>query len=297
MKKKIKILLTKALILVSKLIKKDSIYLKIMYRIRMNKKLNLSNPITFNEKMQWYKIYDRKKVYNEMVDKINAKKYVENLIGKKCIIPTIGIYNDFSEIDFDKLPNSFVIKCSHDCGSVYVKKPNDSLDINRMKKKINKAMKNNYYYKWREWQYLDLKPRILIEKYMGDNLYDYKIQCFNGIPDNIFVCEGRMSDRGVRYHYFDTEWNYLDYCPYSDVTKDNVGIEKPKKLNEMLEISKKLSSGFPQLRVDLYLIDDEIYFGELTLYTNSGFDDTITEEADRILGNKLDLITGNNNEV
>ena len=272
---------------------KDEVFLKYMYKSVFGKDLNLSNPQTFNEKLQWLKLYDRSPEYTKMVDKYEAKKYVADIIGNEYIIPTLGIYEKWEEIDFDKLPKKFVLKCTHDSGSTVICKDKESFDINLAKNKINKCLRKNFYYESREWPYKNIKPRIIIEKYMADksmeDLNDYKIQCLDGKVDNIMVCVDRYKSTGVKYHYFDQNWNYLRYCVYRGIDAKNVNVQKPKQLEEMLEIAEKLSKNLPQLRVDLYIINEKIYFGELTFFTNSGFDTTITQEADEILGSRLVL--------
>ena len=168
----------------------DSIYLKIKYFYFFKKKLDLTSPRNYNEKIQWLKLYDRKEQYTKMVDKYEAKDYVSNLIGNKYIIPTIEIYNKFEDIDFNKLPNQFVIKCTHDSGSVIIVDNKNSFNIIDAKKYINMRMKLNYYYMHREWPYKNIKPRIIIEKYMGNNIKDYKFFCFNGKPEIMYISEG-----------------------------------------------------------------------------------------------------------
>ena len=276
------------------IIRMDDIkYLKTRFKFVFSRDLKLDDPKTFNEKLQWLKLNDRNNLYTTMVDKYEAKEYVSKIIGSKYIIPTLGVYDNFDDINFEKLPNRFVIKCTHDSGSTIICKNKSDFNIGRAKRKINKCLKNNFYYAGREWPYLNVKPRIIIEQYMEDtsitDLEDYKIQCFNGKVDNIMVCVDRYTKAGVKYHYFDKNWKYLPYCVYEGIDENNVNVPKPKQLNEMIEIAEKLSKNIPQLRVDLYIINNQIYFGELTFFTNGGFDTTITEEADYILGNKLDL--------
>ena len=267
----------------------------------MGKPLNLKNPQTFNEKIQWLKIHDRKPVYTTMVDKYATKEYVANIIGEEYIIPTLGVWNSFDEIDFDSLPEQFVLKCNHDSGSTIVCKDKSKLDKVAAKAKLEKCLKRNYFYSAREWSYKNVKPRILIEKYLqnedGSNIEDYKLQCFNGKVDNIFVCVGRYSPEGVRYHYFDTEWNYMPYCPYEGVDKNNVNIPRPRCLDQMIMIAEKLAEGLPQLRVDLYEIKGKVYFGEMTFYSQAGFDLDITYEADLEMGSKLQLPAGISNRT
>lgn len=277
-----------------KLIKlNDAFYLKIIYYQTFNKKLDLSNPKTFNEKLQWLKLYDRNPEYTKMVDKYEVKKYVAEKIGEEYIIPTIGIYDSFEEINFKELPDQFVIKCTHDSGGIVICKDKSNFNIEETRKKINKCMKNNYYRNWREWPYKNVKPRIIIESFMDDGvnsqLVDYKLQCFWGKVDNILVCVDRDKETGVKYHYFDTNWKYLKYCPYPGINEKNINISKPKQLDKMIKIAERLSAGIPEVRIDLYIIHGKIYFGEYTFFTNGGFDTTITSDADIILGEKLKL--------
>lgn len=277
-----------------KLIKLDDVfYLKIIYYQTFNKKLDLKNPKTFNEKLQWLKLYNRNPEYTKMVDKYEVKKYVAEKIGEEYIIPSIGIYNSFDEINFNELPDQFVIKCTHDSGGIVICKDKSNFSIEEARKKINKCMKNNYYRSWREWPYKNVKPRIIIESFMDDGvnsqLVDYKLQCFWGKVDNILVCVDRDKETGVKYHYFDTNWKYLKYCPYPGINEKNINISKPKQLDKMIKIAERLSAGIPEVRIDLYIIHGKIYFGEYTFFTNAGFDTTITSDADIILGEKLKL--------
>ena len=269
----------------------DEKFIRKAYKVRMGKELSLEHPTTYNEKLQWLKLNDRNPLYTQMVDKYEVKKIVASAIGEEYIIPTLGVWDKFEDIDFDKLPKQFVLKCTHNSGGLVICKDKSNLNLEKAKQKINRSLAFDYYYNSREWPYKNVQPRIIAEQYMenadGSAIDDYKIQCFDGNVDNIMVCVGRFEKSGVRYHYFDKEWNYLPYCPYEGINGENVNIAPPEKLNEMLEIAEKLSKGIPQLRVDLYEIKGKVYFGELTFFTSSGFDTTITEEADRILGSKL----------
>lgn len=265
----------------------DINYLKLRYKITFHKKLNLDNPQTFNEKLQWLKLNDRKEIYTTMVDKYEAKKYVANIIGNEYIIPTIGIYNSFDEIDFSELPNQFVMKCTHDSGGLVICKDKNNLDINKARKKINKSLKNNYYYGGREWPYKKVKPRIIIEKYMGDNLNDYKIFCFDGVPKYILVCSNRNGNF-KNTDFYDVNWNLM---PFTREKHQNnpIGISKPENLNEMLLIAEKLSKDIPFVRVDLYDIKNKIYFGEMTFYPSAGFEGFSPVEWDKKLGDMIKL--------
>lgn len=269
----------------------DDKYLKYKYQLYIKKKLNLKNPQTFNEKLQWLKIYDRNHQYTQMVDKYEAKKYVASIIGEEYIIPTIGIYNSFDEIDFKKLPNKFVIKCTHDSGGLVVCKDKNKLDKNNAKKKIEKSLKTNYYYCGREWPYKNVKPRIIIEKYMctkeQKELIDYKFFCFNGNPKIILVCSERFSSNNMCETWFDDKWNFLDIIESSH--RVDKTIKKPINLSKMMEFSKKLSKDIPFVRVDFYEINGKTYFGELTFFPASGFERFEPKEWDYKLGEMLKL--------
>lgn len=271
----------------------DEKFLQFAYKKLVGKKLNLDNPKTFNEKLQWLKVNDRKPIYTKMVDKYEAKELVAELIGAEYVIPTLGVWEKFEDIDFENLPEQFVLKCTHDSGGLVICKNKQELDLNYVKKKINRSLSTNYFDGGREWPYKDVKPRIIAEKYMenidGTEINDYKIQCFNGVADNILVCVERFSESGVKYHYFDKNWTYLPYCPYEGIDSENVNINKPETLDMMIKIAEKLSVGIPTLRVDLYEICGKIYFGEMTFFPCSGFDTTITKEADIKMGEKLNL--------
>lgn len=271
---------------------KDDTYLKIYYRYIFNSKLNLDNPQTFNEKLQWLKLYDRKNIYTTMVDKYEVKKYVTNIIGEEYIIPTIGIYDKFDDIDFNKLPKQFVMKCTHDSGGLVIVKDKIKLDIEKAKIKLEKSLNKNYYYNGREWPYKNVKPRIIIEKYMEDSsttqLNDYKIMCFNGEPKCSFVCTDRDNkELGLAVTFFDLEWNKMPFERH--YRSSNKKIERPVNYNKMLELSKKLSKDIPFVRVDWYEINGKLYFGELTFYPGSGFEEFTPEEWDYKLGEMIKL--------
>lgn len=269
----------------------DKQYVQLKYKLIMGRKLELQKPQTFNEKLQWLKLNDRNPSYKKMVDKYEVKKYVENIIGKDYIIPTLGIYNGFHEIDFDKLPKQFVIKCTHDSGGLILCKNKEKLDIAKAKKKIDKCMKNNYYYKHREWPYKNVKPRIIIEKYMctkkQKELIDYKFFCFNGNPKIILVCSERFSSNNMCETWFDDKWNFLDIIESSH--RVDKTIKKPINFSKMMEFSKKLSKDIPFVRVDFYEINGKMYFGELTFFPASGFEKFEPEEWDYKLGEMLKL--------
>ena len=269
----------------------DGLYLKIRYRITMNKKLDFETPKTFNEKLQWLKMHDRKDIYTTMVDKYEAKKYVTTVIGKKYIIPTLGVYDRFDDIDFDKLPNQFVIKCTHDSGGLLVCQDKSKLDKRVAKKRINKSLKLNYYYAGREWPYKNVKPRIIIEKYMVDEsgyeLKDYKFFCFNG-KVKLFKIDFNRATRH-RANYFDKSGKLLMFGEQVCPPDYNKTLSMPHNLTKMIKLAEKLSNSLPFLRVDFYEIGKQVLFGELTFYPNSGNGKFVPEKWDRILGNYINL--------
>ena len=270
---------------------RDDQYLRIMYSIRIGHKLDLDNPVTFNEKLQWLKLHDKKPIYTKMVDKYEAKKYVARMIGEEHIIPTLGIYDSFDDIDFDKLPNQFVMKCTHDSGGLVVCRDKSLLNKNAARRKINKCLKSNYYYNNREWPYKNVKPRIIIEKYMSNDekgaLSDYKFFCFNGEPKIILVCTERFSNNGLRETWFDKSFKRLDFTEGGHSI--DLKIKKPKQLTEMLTLSRLLSKKIPFIRVDFYVIDNKVYFGELTFFPASGYEKFDPEEWDAKIGEWIDL--------
>ena len=269
----------------------DDLYLKIFYKKKIGKKLNLKNPQTFNEKMQWLKLNDRKEIYTTMVDKYDVKKYVANIIGEEYIIPTIGVYDNFDNINFDELPNKFVIKCTHDSGGVVVCKDKSIFNIEIARKKINDCLKKNFYYLGREWPYKNVKPRIIIEKFLDDekneDLIDYKIMCFNGKAQCSFLCLNRRSKEGLNVDFYDLNWNKMPFERH--YKQSNIVMEKPENYDLMIELAEKLAKNIPFVRVDFYDIKGKVYFGELTFYPGSGMEEFNPEEWDKKLGDLLVL--------
>ena len=267
----------------------DENYLKRIYKKRMHEELNLENPQTFNEKLQWLKLYNRKPEYVKMVDKYEPKKYVGSIIGEKYIIPTLGIYDKFEDINFDKLPEQFVIKCTHDSGGLVICKNKNELNLKKTKKKINKFLKRNYYYQCREWVYKNIKPRILIEKYMTDKttteLKDYKIYCFNGKAKIIVVCSDRFTD--LKVTYYDENWNEMNVTDVGH-KKDN-NIKKPVNFEEMKHLAEILSKEIPFVRVDFYEINGNVYFGEMTFFSAAGYEEFEPNEYNKIFGDWIEL--------
>lgn len=267
----------------------DKAYIKLLYYVQFGKKINLRNPKTYNEKLQWLKLNDRKKIYTTMVDKYEAKKYVAEKIGKKYIIPTIAVYDKFEDIDFDKLPNQFVIKCTHDSGGLVICKDKENLDTKKAKEKIEESLKKNYYYNWREWPYKDVKPRIIIEKYMVDEsdveLKDYKFLCFNGKPKILYVATDRP--QATKINYYNLNFERLPFKQhYENFDKK---IDKPKGFEKMIELAEILSKDIPNVRVDFYDINGNVYFGELTFYNCGGFEKFEPDIWDKKIGDMLNI--------
>ena len=270
----------------------DKLYLKYLYKKKFNESLNLKNPKSFNECLQWIKLYDRKKIYTTMVDKYEVKKYISDLIGEEYVIPTIGVYDTFEEINFEKLPNQFVIKCTHDSGSIVICKDKKSFDIDKAKIIIDKALRNNYYYNFREWPYKNVKPRIIIEPYLSDNsgeLKDYKFYCFNGKCDYVMLCVDRFKN-ATKYIYFDKNWNIIKDFSYDGLKYgDSICVERPLNLDKMFDIAKKLSKNIYFVRVDFYENEGKLFFGEFTFFPSGGFDDTRTSKCKEYLDKSLVL--------
>jgi hypothetical protein len=268
----------------------DKTFLKMKYWLRIGKKLNLSNPKTFNEKLQWLKLYDRNPKYTDLVDKDKVREYIAKTIGEEYLIPLLEVYDSYEEIDFDKLPNQFVLKCTHDSGGLVICKNKNEFDIESARKKMNKSLKRNFYYHGREWCYKNIKPKIICEKYMVDEsgveLKDYKIFCFNGEPKIIQVDYNRFI--GHKRNLYDTQWNYIP-ASIQYPTDPEVKIMKPEKLNEMLKLAKVLAKDYPHVRVDFYSINEKIYFGEMTFYHGSGFERFKPESLGRKMGNWIKL--------
>lgn len=270
----------------------DSMFLKIKYNLIMDEKLDLNNPKKFNEKLQWLKLYDRKAEYSLIVDKYEVRKYITEKIGDEYLIPLLGVWDKFEDIDFDKLPNEFVLKPNHTSGNVFICKDKSKINYKELKKEVNRWMKRKYYWVHREWPYKNIKPKIICEKLLKSDEnklpYDYKFHCFNGKPDNVMVCIDRETG-SPKFYFFNEEWDLLKYNIAGINAPKNFTLEKPCKLNEMFEIARKLSNDFPFVRVDLYYVNEKIYFGELTLYPQSGFDKNLLKDTDIYFGKKIIL--------
>ncbi len=247
----------------------DQLYLKLVYWLQTGEKLNFSNPVTYNEKLQWLKIYNRKELYTHMVNKFEVREYVAKIIGEEYLIPLIGVWDSFDEIDFNKLPEKFVLKCTHDSGGIAVCHSQKDFDVKKERKKFRRLLKNNYFNYLREWPYKNVVPQIVAEQLMtdgsgtdGQQLQDYKFFCFNGIPKLIMVVQDRFGT--TKSNFYDMNFNIIDLRIGNPNFSEH--IEKPINFDLMVEIAKRLSEGLKHIRVDLYNIRGKIYFGELTFF-------------------------------
>ena len=270
----------------------DSLYLKVLYRVIMGRKLNLKNPKEYNEKLQWLKLNDRKPEYSTMVDKYEVRGYIEDLLGDKYLIPCLGIYDSVDDIDIDALPDRFVLKCTHDSGSVEICKDKSSFDIEGARHRLSQAMRRNYYATYREWPYKYVKPRIIAEGYLegdGGDLKDYKVMCFNGEAKIVEVHENRFVEGKVHTQtFYDREWNIVPLTQVETVTVDRPG-ERPRQLDEILRLSELIAKDMYHARIDWYIEGDKIYFGEITFFDGSGFESFSTPEMEMMLGDMINL--------
>lgn len=273
----------------------DKVYLKHMFLARMGKRLDLEHPRTYNEKLQWMKLYDRKPEYSMMVDKYDVKTYVSAIIGQDHIIPMLGVWDSFDEIDFDKLPKRFVLKCTHDSGGHVICKDKDHLDLAAARKTLSSRLKRNYYKLYREWPYKDVKPRIIAEAYMEDaegkgDLTDYKLHFFNGECKAILEYSNRFGTNGAYKDYYTPDWQHMDFLkgPSSYAPERS---RRPVEMDEMIELGRLIAKNYLAVRVDFYIINHRIYFGEITFFPAGGFCAFDPEEWDEVFGGWIHLPT------
>lgn len=281
-------------VLCSKIISSDKLFLRVYYFLAVGEKLNLNNPELFTEKIQWLKLNNRSNLCTQMVDKYDVRKIIRERIGDEYLIPLYGVWDKFNDINFNELPDRFVLKTTHDSGTVIVCKDKKELDIEKARKKINKSLKRNYFWKGREYPYKNVKPKIIAEELMcnkdGSDLADYKFFCFDGEPKILFYASDRFNEKKepAKFDYYDMELHHL---PIKSKGHKNSGVILNNIVNFdlMKDLAKQLSSGFPHLRVDLYLINSRIYFGELTFHHDGGIVPFIPKEWDKILGEMIKL--------
>lgn len=275
----------------------DKWYLKLLWKFTYGYELDLKHPKTFSEKLQWLKLYDRKPIYTTMVDKYRAKQWIADKIGEQYVIPTLAVYNSVDEIDLDKLPEKFVLKCNHDSGSVVICKDKSMFNLEEAKKKLGEGLVKNYYWVYREWPYQRVKHVIIAEPLIAtpEDLKEFKLFCFNGHP-KIFqsICD-RICEKGPILQHFSIEGERLEindknYKSRQSQTEADVF---PSSLETMAHISKQLSKSAFFIRVDFYDVKGKIYVGELTLYESGGFVEFEPKKYNRILGDWIKLPTDN----
>ncbi len=272
--------------------KSDEEFISEQFFLSGGQKLNLEKPVTFGEKIQWLKIHDRNPKYNSMVDKYEAKIYVANLIGKEYIIPSYGVWEKFDEINFDALPNQFVLKCTHDSGGIVIVKDKAALDMKKARQLLEKHLQRNLYRYAREWVYKDVKPRILAEKFMeeaaGGDLTDYKFYCFNGVPKFCQVITDRRTDESI--DFFDMDWRLQEFIGLSrNLHHSTKKFAPPKNLELMKKFAAILAQDSIFRRIDFYEVADKVYFGEITFYPNAGLGTFKPDKWNKILGDMIVL--------
>lgn len=274
----------------------DKLFIKLKFLKNFHRLPNLKNPKTFNEKLQWLKLYDRNPYYTKLVDKYEVKKIVADIIGEEYIIPTLGVWDKAEDIDFDSLPNQFVLKATHDSGRVIICKDKNKLDKVWAKKEMAKSLERDFYALTREWPYKNVPRRIIAEKFIEEpnsikrkeDLPDYKFYCFNGNPTFCQVIRDRNSKETI--DFYNMQWEHMPFIGLNPIAiNGKTHVEKPLHLKKMIAICKKLSKGIPFSRIDLYVIDDKEYFGEITFYPASGMGEFTPKKYNNILGGMIKL--------
>ena len=273
----------------------DVPFLRLMIKARLGYSLNLQDPKTFNEKLQWLKLYDHNLIYTDMVDKYEAKKIISSAVGEDFVVQTYGVWDRFEDIDFDSLPEQFVLKTTHDCGGVFICRDKSSFDREAVSNEIKHRLEESFFWQGREWPYKNVRPRILAEKFLTmtgesastDSIADYKMMCFNGKAQYCLVCTGRNSKDGLRENFFDRDWNPT---PFKRNNPESLlPIARPAHYEKMIEIAEIISKDIPFLRVDFFEAENRLFVGELTFFPANGFGAFIPEEWDRKLGDLIEL--------
>lgn len=264
----------------------DKAFQKWDYKIHSGKKLSFRNPQTYNEKLQWLKYYYHNPLQTQLVDKYEVREYIKEKFGEENLTKCYGVFDKWEEIDFAKLPDQFVVKCTHDSGSVYVCKDKKAFEYEKCKEIITKGLNRNQFYLSREWPYKNVKPRIMIEEYLHDDktddLIDYKFLCFNGEPRRLYTVSLRNDKYGAKEDFFDLSWNHLSIRHFYD--NSTVPPTKPKNFEQMIECAKTLSKGFPHVRVDFFEANGKMYFGEMTFFDSGGRKPFTPESVDFEMG-------------
>lgn len=270
----------------------DRLFLHWMYWVFTGKKLNLRHPVTFQDKLNWLKLYDRNPLYTKLVDKYAVREWVAEIIGKEYLVPLYGVFDSFDDIDFDKLPDKFVLKCTHDSGSVCIVKDKKSMDLPAIREKLERGLATKEFYLSREWPYKFVKPRIICEQYLEDasidDAPDYKFFCFGGEPKFVMINSERHSETGLKTNIRDMEWNLLN-ARDKDYPNNPLPDPKPALYEKMVALAKVLSKGIPHVRVDFNYVNNHIYFGEMTFFHCGGRKPFIPYEFNVQIGSWLVL--------
>ena len=272
----------------------DEKYLRRKFKACMGRELDIDDPKTFNEKLQWMKLYDRNPEYTVMVDKYLVRDYIREKLGEEYLIPLIGVWDSPDEIDFESLPDRFVLKCNHNSGvGMYICRDKSQMDVEKVKKELRRGLAQDYYLTGREWPYKDVPRKIICEKFMSDepgasDFTDYKFFCFDGKVDSVMVCLERSSGN-TKFYFFDQKWELKRLNIRGKNAPEGFTIPKPACMDEMFRIAAELSEGHPFVRVDLYQSNGQIYFGELTFFPDSGLDANLLPETDDYFGSLIQL--------
>ena len=266
----------------------DEKYLRAQYRLQVGEELDLDNPKNFAEKIQWLKIHDRKPEYNKLVDKYEAKLFAAKLIGEKYIVPTLGLWNNFDEINFDELPQRFVLKCTHDSGGVFIVEEKSNFNRDAAKKLLTRHLKRNLYRYGREWVYKDVPPRLIAEKFLESDIRDYKFFCFGGKPEYCQVISDRHS--GETIDFFDMNWTHQEFIGLNvNVVNSAKPIDCPKNFELMKKFAGILAADSIFRRIDFYEVEGQLFFGEITFFPKSGFGKFKPDKWNKILGDMIKL--------
>ena len=285
----------------SPIIKSSQMWLRVYYRLRTKKRLNLVSPSSFQEKTQWLKLHYTDPLFTRLVDKYEVRKYVAERVGDEYLIPLLGVYDRFDDIDFDLLPDQFVLKPTHDSGGIVICKDKACFNKRKAKRKLNRSLRHNYFFQGREYPYRDVKPRIVAEQYMSDGiskqLPDYKFFCFNGKPEILFMAEGRFSKEGARFTFYDMNWKVLPIYAKGHLGNGLQSIAKrPGCFEEMKVLVQKLCLEIPFVRIDVYDVDGRVYFGEFTFFHDGGVVEFEPDEWNYRLGDMINLPTDIQNQ-
>ncbi len=270
----------------------DKIYLSLIYFLKTKKILHWNNPVLLNEKLQWLKVYDRKPLYTQLVDKYEVKKYVSEIIGNEHIIPTLGIWEKAEDISWDTLPEKFVLKCTHDSHSVVICDKSKGIEKEKIQNFLNECLNRNLFWLAREWPYKNVSPRIIAEEFLetqnGEELIDYKFYCYGGEPKYFMYSLGEAT-HNPKNHKFDMNKESIDYYFKKEPSIPLNKVKLPANIDEMIEIVNKIKLDCPHVRIDLFDINGKIYFGEYTFFSGAGFINMISKEYSQILADQMVL--------